>query len=184
MVDFEVGQDVGLGMFGMNGSSILSAGLRYAHFEATTNVAANFYFSSGDLYFIEGLKEKRTFSGVGPVISWDASAPFFNSDGPFSFDFGVAGAVLFGTHSARLDLSYSGVPFSSFKRSKTITVPSFDAYAAISYHCVDCGASASLGYRVDSFFNVFDGAGFGPSGSDTDRIFHGPYLSVKFDTGG
>ena len=179
MVDFEVGQDVGLGMFGMNGSSVISGGLRYAHFQANTNVAA--FFSSYYSTFNRAFTERRTYSGVGPIISWDASAPFFNSDGPFSFDWGIDGAVLFGSHSARIDGFESGVPTGSLKRSKTSVVPSFDAYAALSYHCEDCGAKASLGYKVDSFFHVLDGGGLnGPE--NVNRIFYGPYLSVTFET--
>ena len=180
-VDFEVGQDVGLGMLGMNGSSVISGGLRYAHFEANTNVALAYYSVDGGVS-TGAIREHRTFSGVGPMISWDASTPFFNSDGPLSFDWGIDGAVLFGTHSASVDVSYSGVGYSA-KRSKTVVVPAADAYAAISYHCDTCGAKASLGYRFDSYFNVLDGGGLGgPHG--VDRIFHGPYLSVAFETGG
>lgn len=185
VVDFEVGQDIGLGMFGTTGSSVISGGLRYAHFEANTSVNLTAFYTGtyGSSTHFTQLKEKRTFSGVGPIISWDASTPFLSSDGPLSLDWGADFAVLFGKHSAKVELFYTGAPFSTATRHKGVAVPSFDAYAALSYHFCDCGASASVGYKIDSFFDVLDGGGL-EGDTKIDRTFQGPFLSVKFDTGG
>ena len=41
VVDFQAGKDVGLGLFGSHGSSVVSAGLRFANFTANSNVILN-----------------------------------------------------------------------------------------------------------------------------------------------
>lgn len=41
VLDFEAGKDVGLGLFGAHGSSILSAGVRFAHLTANSDITLN-----------------------------------------------------------------------------------------------------------------------------------------------
>ncbi len=173
VLDFEVGQDVGLGIFG-GGTSIISGGVRYAHFDARTD--ASFFYSSGDGGFYSGhAKISRSFTGVGPIVSWDGSLPIFQETAPLSLDMGVDGAVLFGTQKVKFDVVYSSGSYSN-SRSKSVTVPAVDAYAAISYHFAGPDAKISLGYRLDSYFGVLDG-GF-ETHQSVDRIFYGPYLKV------
>ncbi len=38
VLDFQAGKDVGLGLFGARGSSIVSLGVRFAQFTSTSNV--------------------------------------------------------------------------------------------------------------------------------------------------
>ena len=77
ILDFQAGKDFGLGMFGHDGSSIVSVGVRYAQFNSrssltlhsvTANVPSSYYAFDG------AFEAKRKFTGIGPSLSWDASA--------------------------------------------------------------------------------------------------------------
>jgi iron complex outermembrane receptor protein len=41
VIDFQAGKDVGLGLFGAHGSSVISAGVRFANFRANSNIILN-----------------------------------------------------------------------------------------------------------------------------------------------
>ncbi len=41
VIDFQAGKDVGLGLFGAHGSSVISAGVRFANFRANSNITLN-----------------------------------------------------------------------------------------------------------------------------------------------
>ena len=129
VLDFLAGKDVGLGMFGGHGSSVVSAGIRIAQFTSQKNVSLNalpdlhyptapitgtFYKALPALYAFRGadprfhaysatINSQRSFHGVGPSLAWSASAPFAGSfdSGKLSFDWGVNGAVLFGRQKVR-----------------------------------------------------------------------------------
>ena len=97
VIDFQAGKDVGLGMFGNRGSSVLSAGVRIAQFISKSNVSlhaepdvryptaainskyefnafryAHIHFHD----FAATADAQRSFRGVGPSLAWNASAPF------------------------------------------------------------------------------------------------------------
>ena len=119
VLDFQAGKDVGLGMFGHDGTSVLSAGVRVARFDSNSDVSirakpsVNFYdishfglqfpASSWSTYYLHG-KADRSFNGVGPLLSWSASAPIAGTvqDGQLSIDWGVNGALLFGRQRAKV----------------------------------------------------------------------------------
>lgn len=118
IVDFQVGREVGLGMFGKETISILSAGVRFAQLKSTSNailrsdpdwsVATKYvgpiklpiqnYHSNAASFYAE-----RSFSGFGPSLSWKASAPFAGSreTGELTADWGFSGALLFGRQKTR-----------------------------------------------------------------------------------
>jgi len=109
LVDFQVGKDVGLGLFGKSGQSTLGLGLRYAQFVSKTSVdlAARPTFESykiGFKYYYRfhaynlDAQSARSFHGIGPSLSWEGSTRLAgNSDAAeFNFDWGVNAAVLFG----------------------------------------------------------------------------------------
>jgi hypothetical protein len=173
-VDFQVGKDFGLGMFGNNGgTSIFSVGIRYAQFNARTNV--DFHTSSKYLFTTGGTgRVTRSFTGVGPMISWEASAPI--SDDGFSLDWGAEFAVLFGRQKVGLAVTYDDGFTTSTSRHRNVTVPEVGGFMGLSWTCPDAPAKFTLGYKVDALFNVYDGGFF--TTVDTDRITHGPFAKV------
>jgi iron complex outermembrane receptor protein len=110
IIDFMAGKDVGLGIFGETGSSILSGGLRMASF--TSRSSASILADPNSNLFGDGMKYhhadsasargKSSFHGVGPAISWDASAPVDGAeqDGEITVDWGANAAMLFGRQTA------------------------------------------------------------------------------------
>jgi len=211
LLDFMAGKDVGLGLFSLPGSSVLSGGARYAAFtsKSAVAIAAIPYVQTSSYhhrYYAGKFAAKRSFSGIGPVIAWDASTPFAGNkqDGEFTFDWGVNGAVLFGRQKARGSHSTKGVNycghgyqsygfyFSSsiciisqylhskpINRSRRVVVPNLGGYAGISLRYAN--AKVSFGYRVDEFFGAIDG------GIDTakkeNRSFYGPFASISVGLG-
>ena len=111
IADFQAGKDIGLGLFGCNGTSTLNAGVRFASFSAnsSTHISARpfaFYYYNVQFnqYFLSG-HQARSFKGVGPSLTWNASAALAgNPDrGELTLDWGISGAVLFGRQKAKTD---------------------------------------------------------------------------------
>jgi len=202
ILDFEAGKDVGLGRFGSQGSSLVSAGVRYAQFDShsnvdiksrTTSVPTSYYIFHGSF------EAKRNFRGVGPSLSWDASATVAGnpSDGSLTFDWGVNGALLFGRQKMKGHHEKTAVfqPQSAFyygylkttryhtpsspSRSKNVTVPNLGAYAAMSWRYTN--AKVTLGYRYDAFFGAIDGGI--DAAKKEDRGFYGPFASISIGIG-
>jgi hypothetical protein len=117
VVDFQAGRDVGLGMFGREGSSTISLGVRFAQFASKSHVEIKarpneevrqyeqlpgFYPQAAyfNNYYLNG-DASRSFHGVGPSLSWDGSAPVIGDadSGEIALDWGVKAAVLFGRQS-------------------------------------------------------------------------------------
>jgi hypothetical protein len=199
VLDFEVGEDVGLGKLGSGGHSLISTGVRIAQFDSRNHVGiasqptnCNAYCSYNKFY--ASFDEKRRFEGIGPSFSWGASALIAgnSSDGGISLDWGVNGAVLFGRqkmsehhqttennwnyfHESNV---YQNAP-APVSRSKNVTVPNLGGFAGVSWRYSD--AKVSLGYRADMFFGAIDG------GIDTakkeNRDFYGPYASISVGIG-
>lgn len=118
ILDFSVGKDVGLGLFGKEASSTLSLGVRFAQF--ASKVAADIrarpdfhlkyipYGTSSKIglpsfhaYHATG-HASRSFHGIGPSLSWNGSAPFVGNqhDGELTFDWGANASLLFGRQRA------------------------------------------------------------------------------------
>jgi hypothetical protein len=172
-VDFQVGKDFGLGMFGNNsGTSIFSVGIRYAQFNSRSDALLN--FTTGTKYATGSGTSvvSRSFHGIGPMISWEASAPI--SDEGFSLDWGAEAAVLFGRQKLRFEVAYTTGYSTGGERHRNKTVPEVGGFMGISWNCPD--AKFSLGYKVDAMFNVLDGGLI--TGGNVDRITHGPFVKV------
>jgi iron complex outermembrane receptor protein len=218
VLDFQVGKDVGLGMFGAHGSSRLSAGVRYAQFTFGSRATiksdqdTKFHFltlSDGDFlafwenynYHQGSIESSRSFRGIGPSISWDASAPLFDasSERQITFDWGASGAILFGRQKVRIHQmtgsAYKKVGLSTdslaqnisqtqrtgnYDRARMIVVPNVGGFAGLSFRYA--AAKVSFGYRADFFFGAMDG------GIDTrkseNRGFFGPFATVSVGLGG
>jgi len=196
ILDFKAGKDVGLGM-GLD--SKLSFGVRFVQFNATqsgnfrsqpTNAIEPLHYSR----FNADLNAYRKFNGVGPSLSWDASAALVGNrnNGEIAVDWGVNGAVLFGRQSIRGSQKTTGVPYvggytydiyhhsPSLNRRKNVTVPNLGGFAGFSWQTSN--AKVALGYRADFFFGAMDG------GLDTRKAetigFYGPFASVSVGLGG
>lgn len=122
IVDFQAGKDVGLGLFGKDGTSVISGGIRLAQFDAKAAVRltarpddkfqiGSFYFGGGNYIpipieryhvFNGDAQASRSFQGIGPSVSWNVSQPFAGSTdtAEFTFDWGANAAMLFGRQKA------------------------------------------------------------------------------------
>ncbi len=192
MLDFTLGKDVGMGTFGKEGvSGILSAGVRIAQFNSQSsldlgsdpnyNLPSEISQKYHDTWEFAS-QERRSFHGVGPEVTWDASHPVFGSEeyGTISIDWGVNAAVLFGRqrsslHHAVRHCVHSGFgtlvpcdgggifgdnaeivePADDIDRSRTVTVPNIGGYLGASMRYRN--GKVSFGYRADTFFGAMDG---------------------------
>jgi len=126
IIDFQVGKDVGLGLFGTRSSSHLSLGVRFAQFQSASNIALKsdpdwhfHYLSLGSRYLplggtyhsnLASLEAARSFRGIGPSISWTGATPFLvqRQDSELTFDWGLNAAVLFGRQRAKVHYQTTG----------------------------------------------------------------------------
>ncbi|HEV2561801.1 MAG TPA: TonB-dependent receptor [Rhizomicrobium sp.] len=215
--DFMAGKDFGLGSLGINGTSILSGGLRFAQFRSKSGLAVysdpdyvnpNNYNAGivGPKYFHNyeiKAKNKTSFTGIGPAISWGASMPVSGdaADGQIAFDWGVNGAVLFGRQKSKgyhetkgklstgfVNLPQIGKYYNTthythggpHDRSRSVTVPNLGASAGLSFKYQN--AKVSFGYRIDEFFGAMDG------GIDKHKSYNfgdsGPFANITLGLGG
>ncbi len=213
ILDFAVGKDVGLGLFGRTASSTLNFGVHYAQFssQATFDVRARpdllinyFYFGTvkvPEIYFhtyhATG-KASRNFHGIGPSLSWNSSAPFAGNthDGELTFDWGANAAILFGRQKTRVQHQESA----HFKSQ------AFSKYYALDYQrsgeghstsrsvtVPNVGGFAGASWRIENFkasfgyrTDFFFGAIDG--GIDTRKSenvgFYGPFATISVGLGG
>ncbi|HEY4123025.1 MAG TPA: hypothetical protein VGM36_00340 [Rhizomicrobium sp.] len=220
ILDFQAGKDVGLGLFGRDSTSVVGAGVRFAQFTSggTFGVHARpdpQYYNKLVLpkyqpvakfhaYTFAG-NSSRSFSGVGPALSWNASAAVAGTrdSAEFTLDWGVNGALLFGRQKAKvhhqstmrynrpvlynnqqgyLTTHYGPAHLNPHDRqsNRSVVVPNLGGMAGFSLKFPN--AKMSLGYRADFFFGAVDG------GIDTrkseDLFFHGPFASISIGLGG
>jgi hypothetical protein len=204
IIDFTAGKDVGLGVF-RGGTSVISAGIRVAQLNesAQGQLTAFLYAprqnSPGEVAHKAELFANRSFVGIGPSVSWDASAPMLgSSSGGIFVDWGANAAMLFGRQKAHLSLRtkdtryYSGTNYMSGiptvlsqstqipARNKMVMVPNVGGFAGLSWRLPN--AKISVGYRADLFFDAIDG-GLLTSQKET-RGFYGPFASISVGIGG
>jgi hypothetical protein len=214
IVDFRVGKDVGLGLFGSKGSSILSLGVRFAQFGTDTNIALksnpdwHWFYLFGILPYggtfhsnAATLIASRSFHGIGPSLSWNASAPIMGNgqDSEFALDWGLNGAVLFGRQRANVHYQTTGAyhtakykgPYytknrivshlnTDIPRARTVTVPNIGGFAGLSFRYSN--AKVSFGYRADLFFHAMDG---GIETRKSENVgFFGPFANLSVGIGG
>jgi len=225
VVDFQAGKDFGLGLFERGGTSVVNAGVRFAQFTSSmqSNIQARpdlkfvvFHMPTpghphnyGTLYgyhyhqYLATARSTRSFHGIGPSLSWNASAPFIGnpSDGEVSIDWGANAAILFGRQKAKVQHHTSAQYFASHyayekypppggvgynhpqlnvQRAHTVTVPNVGGFAGVSIR--HASAKISIGYRGDFFFGAMD-TGFDIAKKSTIG-FYGPFASVSIGIGG
>jgi iron complex outermembrane recepter protein len=225
VLDFQAGRDVGLGMFGKDGSSVFGLGVRFAQFNTKSNIALKSdpdwhrLYKYVSLPVIHATHEKlqkyqpyhsnaasisaaRSFHGIGPSLSWNASAPFIGNTkgGELTVDWGVNAAILFGRQRAKVHhqttgryhsagskyhhptrpITYQGPAHPDHTRVRTVMVPNVGGFAGLTFQIQNFKISA--GYRADLFFGPMDG------GIDTAKKenvgFYGPFASVSIGLGG
>jgi hypothetical protein len=217
VLDFTAGKDVGLGLFGGHSSSVVNAGVRYAAFTSQStaymtgrpnvNVVTHFvylptfgiskpqYLASFHQYVMRG-EARRSFHGIGPTLSWEASAALVGNqdDGELTFDWGINGAVLFGKQRSQTSHNTSAMQFygqhyagtlypqrsNHSTRSRSVTVPNLGGFAGLSVKYPNL--KVSLGYRADFFFGAMDGGIDARSTKDVG--FRGPFATVSIGLGG
>jgi len=177
IADFEVGRDFGLGLWDGRASSVLSLGARYVRFSGHT--AVNFNTVTKYATKIGTRNIVREFTGVGPRLSWDGSAPIWRGAGLF-IDAGADGAFLFGRQTATIDETYTVGAGYSHPRRKTAIVKNFGGFAALSWKPFHQAAKLSLGYRADLFFHALDGGD--AAAHEIDRSFFGPFVQIGIQT--
>ncbi|HTO41691.1 MAG TPA: hypothetical protein VL026_12005, partial [Rhizomicrobium sp.] len=208
VLDFMVGKDVGLGLFG---NSVASVGVRYAQFSRTSTVSLSskpdyitkgFISTFGKYAFGHGFHNyqgeahaERNFRGVGPSLSLTGSSPLSgNEDGGVAFDWGVNAAMLFGrqrtttAHNTygRYKKAEKGGPVVTYTNAdsrvstRSVTVPNLGGFAGLSMRYPN--AKVSFGYRADVFFGAMD-SGVDQRNSRTSA-FYGPFASVSIGLGG
>ena len=220
IVDFQAGKDVGLGLFGRNRSSSINLGIRFAQFIDKSNISLRsnpdwrfqhkyYQYYSYDLSIVmqpyhinaAGLIAERSFRGVGPSLSWDASASLAGNpdSGELNFDWGVNAAILFGRQKVRTQhhetvryndggngifslgtmvTVYRNIP-PARTRSRSVVVPNVGGFAGLSFKYPNI--QAKFGYRADWFLNAAD-VGITARRS-SNLLFHGPYASVSLGLG-
>lgn len=178
IVDFTVGREVGLGMFGLDGNSAVSIGIEWANFSATT--VGDFSYSykydfSGPFTTNFRMTTKRRFHGIGPVISWNASTPICDPSSHLSFNWGAMASVLFGTRSVTSD-----DPDGDFtNRSEDATVPRLSGYLGVGWHPMGDASQISVGFAASAAWGVFEGS-FEDSRFNVNRFGYGPYVDFTY----
>lgn len=216
LLDFQAGKDVGVGIFGAGGKSVFSAGVRFAQFTSRSEIAFHarlnydtsvlsspgvFKAYRADFHnYTAVLNTDRDTHAIGPLLSWDASAPIARSDQNMTvtLDWGVNAAILFGRQRSVTHHQTSGSHHSGFiatnvgnvtgytlppvdkKRSRTVTIPNVGGFAGITFQ--KSVAKITFGYRGDFFFNAAD------SGIDATQKanigFYGPFAKISIGFGG
>jgi outer membrane receptor protein involved in Fe transport len=221
LIDFMVGKDLGLG--GLDDSGI-SAGIRYARLKSSTDaslygipdwdVPAGFYglgtTVAHTLHNID-THARRDFSGLGPVVSWEAALPIIEMGeaGRMALDWSVSGGALFGEQetavSGKVKVRHYEMTARNFLTTYT-QIGALTNFPVLTTEAPSAGLSrtenvtvpllgASLGlsyaagafsigagYRWERYFGAIDG-GYEEHRSE-DRTIDGPYFKIAVGFGG
>ena len=214
VLDFSAGKDVGVGMFGKSGSSVLSLGVRFAQFASkesmdlrarpdlkikyapSANASPKVPLPYYHVYHATG-GASRSFHGIGPSLSWNGSQPFTGNerDGELTVDWSANAAILFGKQRAHVTHQESGhykTALNKYYRPLYPPVPrGHDTDRAVVVPNV--GGSIGLSWRVENFkaslgyrSDFFFGAV--DSGIDVRKSetlsFRGPFATISVGLGG
>jgi len=208
VVDFQVGRDVGLGLFGQRTDSTVSFGARYMRFDqsgsghAYDNPAVRFYHHKGAApkyqYNIAFryqksatlLERDASFRALGPSLSWTNATRLWGDleGGEVALDWGANAAVLFGRQKAKVN--YSTKTFTTYYGGGVHSSNSRPFHRTDSRRVTvpNVGGFAGLSYRfTDARLSLGYRADFFfhalDRGLDTRRIatigFNGPYASIS-----
>lgn len=177
LLDFQVGKDVGLGIFG-RGTSQINLGVRFAQFNSKSNVTLrsdpdwhqtfkyttvpflglyHFKVWNGEGYhsYSANLQAERSFRGIGPSLSWNGSSPFLggNEDGGLALDYGANVAVLFGRQRATVAHQTTGISHAPVRYAPRLQTTALSTVHPRSRSVVvpNVGAFAGVTYRIHDF---------------------------------
>jgi iron complex outermembrane recepter protein len=151
---------------------------------------------------------ERSFKGIGPSLSWNATMPIAGDvqKGELDLDWGINGSILFGKQKANIHHHTTARYFKSKyyhsfitpggyrhhdhyqplydhnggrDQSRSGTVPNIGANIGLSYRIEN--TKISLGYRTDNFFGAMDGGI--DKAKRTTLSFNGLYASVSVGIG-
>jgi iron complex outermembrane recepter protein len=180
ILDFSVGKDVGLGLFGKESSSVFSFGVRFAQFASTETFDIRARPDLHIKYFIYGTHDapkyvnlplpyfhtyhatgqaSRSFHGIGPSLSWSGSAPVAGNpqNGEVIFDWGANAALLFGRQKARVRHQETAHYLSAYARFQGHAPTLFYQHPVAGHSGVrtvtvpDVGGFAGASYRIENF---------------------------------
>lgn len=199
IIDFSAGKDIGLGSF-HHGKSTIHYGVRVAQLTEHADAMLTAFstqpqkYSPGKLIHEADALFVRSFTGVGPSVSWDGATPLIGSlnDG-VTFDWGANAAILFGRQKANLNLHTNDTRYYKYGAhtvlsdstvapncNRIVAVPNLGAFAGFSWRLPN--GKVSFGYRGDFFFGAIDG-GIAAAQRNTNG-FYGPFASVSIGLGG
>ncbi|HEX5775880.1 MAG TPA: TonB-dependent receptor, partial [Caulobacteraceae bacterium] len=213
-IDFAVSRDVGLG-FGPQARSSVSLGLHYGQLESRTLASMNGipdwdvldhnfpkYDGATHHRYQAELLARRSFEGVGPVLSWEQFEGLLGNEeiGHLGVEWSASAGVLFGRQETDITGTYSaaffqfGLTHTGFgppldldegavepiRRSQSVTAPLVNLSLGLAYE-VD-RFKASAGYRWERYFDVLD-TGYDEH-QDGDRTIDGPYFKLSVGFGG
>src|SRR6185437_1311039 len=213
ILDFQVGKDIGIGLFGGHMESVLSVGARYAQMNMSSKghaygAPAVRFYGHGQTFFgkysynflpyhqnsATTLERHSSFHGIGPSLSWSNTAGLVGdvADGQLALDWGANAAVLFGRQKVKLNYTtmaklYRVYPSYSSQHNAVHRTESHRVTVP------NLGGFAALSYR---FTNAKISAGYRADfffgamdgGLDTHRSttmgFHGPFATISVGLGG
>jgi len=214
IIDFQVGRDIGIGLFGDRTESVFNFGARYAQMNMTSKghsyaaPAVAFYRGktafSGIKYTIDTyhqnsatlLQRYSNFSGIGPSFSWSNVTGLWGdvSDGQLALDWGANAAVLFGRQKVKVNSTAKANDFHGLASGPNSTQHStINRTQSRRVSVPNLGGFAALSYRFTNAklsmgyrADFFFGALDG--GLDTRHAmttgYHGPFATISFGLGG
>ncbi len=214
IADFNVGHEVGIGLFGRAGTGTVSAGVRIAQFDSRSGMIAgadtkvNFpvttiYPAPYVLYhnvYQTTEHERRSFHGMGPELNWDASQPVWGSeeDGQIAIDWGVNAGILFGEQNmSRTESTLychangTGAGTAQNCRNATTTTDPASRSSRVTVPNLGGYIGASMQYRnakLSFGYRADEYFNAMDGGQDVakryNRGFSGPYMNVSIGLGG
>jgi len=214
VVDFQVGKDVGIGLFGRGTDSIISFGVRYAQMNGRSkahsyaNPDAIFEQFSGVLpqgtkyriftnyhHSATYVERNGSLHALGPSLSLKNTTGLWGSvaEGQLALDWGVNAALLFGRQRVKAVHHSSMTYVQVLGGNTTNTYPTVARTQSRMVTIPNVGGFAGLSYR---FINAKLSAGyradffFGAKDSGletrstTDVGFHGPFATISIGLGG
>ena len=180
LVEFEVGHDVGVGVFG-DGVTTLGAGIRFAHFESSTTGSFSTY-SNYTTSRAGSINIKRKNDAVGPRVFIRSFSPLPGSLGQdgLSLGWGVGGGVLFGKQTVSSNpviASGNAGPFTPVSRSTQHKTGNLDGFVQINWTPAKTPLTVEVGYKFDVYANALDG-GYATA-NEINQISQGPFIGLS-----
>lgn len=182
VVDFEVGQDIGIGAPGLKVG--VFGGVRYARFKSDSSISGTITGSYA-LYYNVALNTDSEFNGVGPRIGVQTTIPLGANIG-----FALAGSAsaLYGSRDTRttsviFDSFFGVTTTTTSKNDERTWVKNVEAEAALTFGLGPGSGELDLGVRGEAWFDQsVDYAT--ASGRELDRNNWGPFARYKLNLSG